>query len=276
MPIELHCHSTASDGDYTPAQLVERAIANGLTTLAITDHDTVDGIPEALEAARPTSLRVITGVELSCHFEDGEVHLLGYLFEHRDPDFLELLESLKAERRSRVLKILKKLEERDVTLSFQEVEAAATGGALGRPHVARALQEAGHVESFAQAFDLYIGNRAPCYVGRTLLSLERGIEAVRRAGGVPVLAHPGVYNDWPMVERIMQLPVQGVEAWHPSHKKSERKRAKKLGGRYNKVLTGGSDFHGTRGDFNELGSAPLKEKVVTRLLEVREAERLSV
>lgn len=266
MPIELHCHSCASDGDCTPTELVERALALGLTSLAITDHDCVDGVAEAVEAARPLSLRIIPGVELSCHFEGGEIHLLGYFFEYRDPDFLELLEEMKQERRQRVRMILEKLRELNVELTFDEVEQQASGEAIGRPHVARALVAGGYSSSVAAAFDRYIGNSAPAYVGRSLLSLEQGIEAIFRAGGVSVLAHPGVYRDWAKVERILRLPVTGVEVWHPSHKRADRKKAKKLGGRYQKILTGGSDFHGPRGDYHELGSIPVTEGVVTKLL----------
>jgi predicted metal-dependent phosphoesterase TrpH len=268
MPIELHCHSTASDGDCTPSELVERALAIGITTLALTDHDTVDGVSEALEAAKEHSLRVIPAVELSCHFEENEVHLLGYFIEHRDPDFLSLLEQMREERRERVRTILAKLADLGIELSFEDVEVEATGHALGRPHVARALVTGGHSETVSQAFDTYIGNNGPAYVGRSLLSLEDGIEAIRKAGGVSVIAHPGSYRDWPRVERMMNLPVNGVEVWHPAHRKADLKRAKRLGGRYNKVLTGGSDFHGPRGDYHEMGSARVTERVVTRLQEV--------
>lgn len=266
MPIELHCHSTASDGDLSPTQLVDRALALGLTTLCLTDHDTVDGVEEAKAAARETSLRVLTGVELSCHHQGREIHLLGYLFEHRDPDFLELLEHMKAERRERVAEMIKKLSALDIDISYEQVEQQATGGSIGRPHVARALVESGQVETVSEAFDLYIGNRAAGYVGRRLLSLSEGIEAIHKAGGCSVLAHPGVLRDWPLVEELMQLPLVGVEVWHPSHNKQARKRAKKLGGRYQKVLTGGSDFHRAKGDYHELGSASVTEKVVDRLM----------
>lgn len=268
MPIELHCHSTASDGDCTPTQIVDRALALGITSLALTDHDTVDGVQEALDAARPYSLRVIPAVELSCHFEEKEVHLLGYFIEHRDPDFLALLENMRKERRERVRKILVGLNKLGLEISFEAVEAEASGDALGRPHVARALVTAGCVETVAQAFDSFIGNHGPAYVGRSLLSLEDGIEAIRRAGGVSVIAHPGAYRDWARVERMVQLPVNGVEVWHPAHKKADRKKAKKLGSRYGKVLTGGSDFHGPRGEYHEMGSSRVTEKVVTRLQEV--------
>ena len=276
MPIELHCHSTASDGDCTPAEIVERALALGITSLAITDHDCVDGVEEALEAARELSIRIIPAVELSCHFEGKEVHLLGYFIEHRDPDFLELLERMKQERRERVHQILKKLSDLGIELTFEAVEAHASGEAIGRPHVARALVEAGHSSSVSAAFDQYIGNSGPAYVGRTVLSLEEGIEAVRKAGGVSVLAHPGVYRDWARVERILKLPVTGMEVWHPAHKRADRKRAKKLGGRYNKILTGGSDFHGPRGDYHEMGSSAVTEGVVTRLLNATVGERALV
>lgn len=276
MPIELHCHSTASDGDCTPTELVDRALALGITTLALTDHDSVDGLAEAMEAARDHSLRVIPGVELSCHFEGHEVHLLGYFFEHRDPDFLELLVTMRQERRGRIHAILAKLKGMGVELTFEAVEAEASGDAIGRPHVARALARAGYAPSVAHAFDLYIGNRAPAYVGRSLLSLEAGIEALRRAGGVSVIAHPGAYRDWARVERMLQLPVNGVEVWHPCHRKADRKRAKRLGARYQKVLTGGSDFHGPRRDFNEMGTAAVTERTVTRLLNLAVGERALV
>lgn len=276
MPIELHCHSTASDGDLTPTELVERAVALGITSLAITDHDSVDGIAEAMEAARPLSLRIIPGVELSCHFEGKEVHLLGYFFEYRDPDFLELLVKMREERRQRVHRIIEKLAAIGVELRYEAVESQASGDAIGRPHVARALVAGGQAESVAAAFDLYIGNSGPAYVGRSLLSLEDGIEAIRMAGGVSVLAHPGAYHDWARVERIVKLPLIGVEVWHPSHKKAERKRAKKLGGRYNKILTGGSDFHGPRGDYHEMGSSRVTEVVVSKLLSATVGERALV
>lgn len=276
MPIELHCHSTASDGDCTPTELVERALAIGITSLAITDHDTVDGIPEAVEAARELDMRVIPGVELSCHFEGKEVHLLGYFFEYRDEDFLNLLERMKEERRQRVHMIIEKLKAMGLDLTYEQVEAEAPGDALGRPHVARAMVTAGLVPTVSLAFDRYIGNSGPAYVGRTVLSLEDGIEAVRRAGGVSVLAHPGVYGDWARIERILQLPVNGIEVWHPAHKKADRKRAKRLGGRYNKILTGGSDFHGPRIDYHEMGSSRVTECVVTKLLNATVGERALV
>lgn len=268
MPVELHCHSTASDGELPPREMVERALALGLTSLALTDHDTVAGVGELIEAARETSLHIVPGVELSCHFEGKEVHLLGYYFEYRDPDFLELLERMQEERRGRVQKILSKLEALGIKLEYDEVQAQSAGGTLGRPHVAKALVARGIVSSMDLAFDLYLGNRAPAYVGRSLLSLPDGIEALRRAGGCSVLAHPGLLNDWAMVERILHLPISGVEVWHPSHNKASRKRAKKLGGRYGKVLTGGSDFHRPSGEY-ELGSSrEVTERVVARLLEV--------
>lgn len=267
MPVELHCHSTASDGELPPAELVPRALAQGITTLALTDHDTVNGLPELMEAARETDLRIVPGVELSCHFEGREVHLLGYFFEYRDPDFVDLLLRMQQERRDRVHKILTKLDGLGVSLTYDEVKAQSAGGTLGRPHVAKALVAGGVVSSMDLAFDLYLGNRAPAYVGRSLLSLPDGIEAVRRAGGCSVLAHPGLLGDWALVERIMQLPVHGVEVWHPSHNKASRKRSRRLGGRYQKVLSGGSDFHRPSGE-HELGSSrEITEGVVARLWE---------
>ncbi len=272
MPIELHCHSTASDGELEPRELVSRAVALGLTSLSLTDHDTVAGVAEVVEAAKDCSLRVIPGVELSCHFEGREVHVLGYFFEYRDPEFLELLQRMQTERRDRVRKILRKLESLGVGVTYEEVESHATGSSLGRPHVAKAVVAGGFAQTIDQAFQLYLGNQAPAYVGRSLLSVPEGIEALRRAGGCSVIAHPALLKDWAMVERMMKLPVSGLEVWHPSHGKAARKRAKKLGGRYDKVLTGGSDFHRAVGDYHELGSSQVTEKVVTRLLQAAKGE----
>ncbi len=265
MPVEFHCHSTASDGALTPTELIERALALGLTALALTDHDTVDGLEEAFQAAKETSLRVISGVELSCVFEGHEIHLLGYFFEHRDPTLLELLEELKVERRNRAQRMVEKLNAAGIALSYEEVEAESPGLVLGRPHVAKALVKRGVVDSVNEAFQRFIGLHGPAYVGRSLLSLPAGIEAIRRSGGCSVLAHPGLLKDWALVERILKLEIDGVEYWHPSHSKQARKRAKKLGGKYNKVLTGGSDFHRPMGESVELGTAPVTEKVVARL-----------
>jgi predicted metal-dependent phosphoesterase TrpH len=272
MPVELHCHSIHSDGELPPSELLARALALGITSLALTDHDTVAGVAELLEAARETPLRIVPGVELSCHYEGKEVHLLGYFFDHQNSELLELLQRMQQERRGRVRDILGKLAALGLHLSYEEVQAQSSGGTLGRPHVARALVAKGLVSSMDLAFDLYLGNRAPAYVGRSLLSLPEGIEALRWAGGCAVLAHPGLLGDWALVERILQLPLSGVEVWHPSHNKASRKRAKRLGGRYQKVLSGGSDFHRPSGEY-ELGSSrEVTERVVDRLLDASRGE----
>lgn len=265
MPVELHCHSIFSDGELEPTDLVRRAQALGLTTLALTDHDTVDGLYPLEQAALGTRIRVVTGVELSCTHEGKEVHLLGYFFDPDDTELRLLLQSLQQERRERIALILAKLKSLGLFLSYSEVLEQSRGGTIGRPHVAKALVAKGFVADLEGAFRMYLGDRAPAYVGRSLLSLTEAIGVLHRAGGCAVLAHPGTLMDWALVERIVKLPIDGLEVWHPSHGKAARKRAKKLGGRYQKVLSGGSDFHRPSG-IHDLGSSrEVTEKVVERL-----------
>lgn len=273
MPVELHCHSTYSDGELLPEDLLERALALGVTTLALTDHDTVAGVEPLIEFARSRPLVIVAGVELSCVYAGKEVHLLGYFLRHRDADFLELLVSLQQERRERIYKILEKLRLLGLDLSFAEVACQSKGEALGRPHVAKALLERGAVGSIDLAFKLYLGNQAPAYVGRSLLSLPEGIVALHKAGGCAVLAHPGLIKDWVAVEKMLELPLDGIEVWHPAHGKAARKRAKKLGIRYGKILCGGSDFHHSRGDYDLGSSTGVSEKTVQRLRLASSSER---
>ena len=194
--VDLHAHSTASDGEMAPADLIRYALERGLTTIALTDHDTCAGIDAALQAAQNTNLQVIPGVELSCDVPHTEVHVLGYFVDWHDAFFESMLVKFRDGRFGRAEKMVKKLNALGMNVSFARVQEIAGDGSIGRPHVAQALLEGGYIETMAEAFDKYIGRTGPAYVERFRLTPEDAVALILRAGGVPVLAHPREVADW--------------------------------------------------------------------------------
>lgn len=189
MRADLHTHTTASDGTLSPAELVREAAAVGLQILAVTDHDTTDGIQQAQEEARRCGLELVPGVELSTDTAGAEVHILGYFVDWRDPEFTALLRRMREDRVERAREMVRRLNRLGLPLTFDDV-ARQADGAVGRPHVARALVAAGYVSSFEEAFTRYLARGRPAYVERRRFTPEEAVEVVLRAGGVPVLAHP--------------------------------------------------------------------------------------
>jgi predicted metal-dependent phosphoesterase TrpH len=217
-----------------------------LDVIAVTDHDTTAGIEEAQRAAQfHGSPVVIPGIELSTFNEDDDVHMLGYFVNVDDAGFQARLVEFRDDRYQRGQRILERLEALGMPLRWDRVLAIAEGGAIGRPHIARALVEAGYVESVRQAFDLYIGNDAPAYVARKRLSPEAAVAYIHEAGGVAVLAHPGLLPDYlTMIERLAAAGLDGVEVCHPSNDQTVRLNVRGAARRFNLIQTGGSDFHG--------------------------------
>lgn len=246
MRIDLHLHTNASDGQYTPAELVE--LAQKFDVIAITDHDTTDGVAEAQRAAAAQGAPiVIPGIELSAEDSAGDVHVLGYYVDVENAEFEATLEHFRANRYTRAQKMLDKLAAMNMPLEWERVEAIAGGGAIGRPHVARALLEAGYVESVKDAFDRYISNDGPAYVARTRLSPEESVELIHSAGGAAVLAHPGLLKDYrAMILRLMSVGLDGVEVNHPSNSEDVRLDLRGIATASSLVMTGGSDFHGPK------------------------------
>ena len=241
--IDLHIHSTASDGLYTPAELVQRALAKGLQIIALTDHDTTKGIEGALNAARGTGLTVIPGIEISTDVPgENELHILGYCIDHCHLELQRRLERLGTSRVQRARKTLERLAQAGYPLSWEHLIELAGGGVIGRPHIAQALVDAHHVDSVEDAFRRYLARGAPAYVERFRFSPPEAIQMIRDAGGVPVLAHPRRVIEH--IPGLVRLGLAGLEAYYPSYPPAEQQFLVGLARKHNLIVTGGSDFHG--------------------------------
>ncbi len=243
--IDLHSHSTASDGQYPPAEVAARAAGAGVRVWGLTDHDTVAGLEEARHAAERHGMRLVPGVELSCFLDRREVHMLGHFIDPAHPAMREFEDLLAEKRRVRLGEIVVKLAKLGVVLSEEEVVRFSGGKTFGRPHVARAMVEAGAVSSVKEAFDRYLGEGKPAYVQRYRLEAEEAVDLVTRAGGVLTLAHPGVNRiGRDELRRLRVLGLAGIEVGHPEHGPSLREKYRSLAGELDLVPTAGSDFHG--------------------------------
>lgn len=250
--VDLHAHSTASDGSCSPAALVEEAKRLGLAAVALTDHDTLDGIAEAQAAASRLNVRLVVGIELSAVEQDEETHVLG--LHIAEPDELQhRLEQLKQMRRTRAERIVARLNELGVRIGFDDVLECAAGGALGRPHVARALVNGGWAMDFRDAFDRYLGNGRPAYVGKDRLPITEAFEMIHRARGLAVLAHPGSAGKRERIEALAKLGLDGLEVMHPSHNAEDVARLGALADHFGLVRSGGSDWHGATEGSRVLG-----------------------
>lgn len=241
--VDLHMHSTASDGSQTPGEVVAAALAAGVHAIALTDHDTVAGVPTAREAAAGTALRVIAGVELSAYQGDEETHLLG--LHLADLATMErALEAFRDARRDRGMQMVERLNAIGVKITFQDVLEAAGSGAIGRPHVAKALVENGWARDNRDAFDRYLGAGRPAYLDKRRLSLRDAIAMVHDCGGIAVLAHPGGEGTLTRLTALKAMGLDGVEVLHPSHSAEDRKRLLAVTEHLDLVPSGGSDSHG--------------------------------
>lgn len=241
--VDLHMHSTASDGTQLPHEVVAAAVAAGVRAIALTDHDTVAGVAPARAAAQGTPLRVIAGVELSAYQGDEETHLLGLHLadvETMDHDLIAFREA----RRDRGMQMVERLNAIGVKISFQDVLDAAGVGAIGRPHVAKALVENGYARDNRDAFDRYLGVGRPAYLEKRRLSLRDAIAMVHACGGIAVLAHPGGDGSLTRLTALKGMGLDGVEVLHPSHSAEDRKRLLAIADALDLVPSGGSDSHG--------------------------------
>jgi hypothetical protein len=241
--VDLHIHTTASDGLLSPAEVVRVAVEKGLSVIAITDHDTTAGLDEALDAARGHELEVIPGIELSAQEGSREVHILGYYVNHGDRELQEKLEVLRRARRERARQMVAKLAGMGFPVSWERLlEIAGDSSAFGRPHVAQALQEKGYVGSINEAFYRFIGLGGPAYVARYKLAPTQALQMIKTAGGLPVLAHPWRQED--VAIALVGCGLVGLEAYYPRYSHEEREELAGLGKRYGLIATGGTDFHG--------------------------------
>ncbi len=240
-PLELHAHTTYSDGTLSPAELVELAVERGLFALAVTDHDSVEGIAEA-QAAASDRLEVVPGIEVSSTLGGHDVHVLGYFVDPAHAPLLTRLRRFREERRERALAILDRLAELGLPVPADEVFAAAGPGVVGRPHIAHALMRAGHVPSLDVAFQRLLGSRGSAFVPRPAFASIEAVRMIRDAGGVAVLAHPGVLPRR-FVEQLVDAGLGGLEVWHPQHGVPAQRTWLETARELDLVASGGSDFH---------------------------------
>jgi predicted metal-dependent phosphoesterase TrpH len=264
--VDLHAHTYFSDGLLSPEELVERAIQRQLAAIAITDHDSVEGLPRA-RAAAGAQLEVVPGIEISSAAEEQDLHILGYYLDPDHPPLLQRLVSFQADRRARAREIIGRLAGQGIALDADAMLAAAGPGVVGRPHVAAALIAGGHVGDMDEAFRRYLGMRGSAYVPRPAFRPEEAIALIHAANGISVLAHPGPAVSDALFERLVQGGLRGVEVWHPLHGSALVRRYHTLAQRHDLVETGGSDFHSpTRG--TELGDLGVSITVLDRLKQV--------
>ena len=256
--VDLHAHSTASDGSAAPGAAVELAHQAGVTAFALTDHDTMAGIPAAHEMAQRLGLRFIPGVELSVHQDATEVHLLG-LHIADVPGMEQALTTFRDGRRARARTMVERLVAVWAPIDFDAVLAAAAGGAIGRPHVAKALVAAGHVRDHREAFDKYLAAGRPAYVDKARLEIAEGIALIHRYGGLAIIAHPGPDGCRERVEPLVGLGLDGLEVRHPSHTAEDVKRLDALARHFGLVVSGGSDWHGAMQGPRTLGAMRVPE-----------------
>lgn len=260
MSVDLHTHSTASDGSETPSRVVELAAAAGLTHLALTDHDTQEGWDEARTAASDLDIELIPGVELSLQYDDGGMHLLVLWLPPGQGPLQDRLQDLQDGRTGRNEQIVSILCNLDMPITIEEVLERAGGGSVGRPHIAAVMMNRGYVPDIKTAFDLWLGNGMPAYVGRARLDPEEAIALARESGAVPILAHPhtlGITTAPAMshlLTRLKSAGLVGIEAIYGSYRRHERAGYADLARRFDLVPTGGSDYHGSYKPGLEIGT----------------------
>ncbi len=271
--IDLHTHTTFSDGSQTPTELVAEAAELGLAAIAITDHDTVDGLAEGVEAGTRSRMRVVPGIEINLEHDRVTMDLLGYFVAGEPSAELKAeLVRLRAYRDERNEKILARLAELGYPVDAADLEAIAEDGSVGRPHIGEAMRRRGYVQSISEAFERFLRRGAPAWVDRQRLSLTRAIRLLRASGGLPVLAHPGIIRtDEAGLERIVRegarLGLAGIECYYPLHDAATVQRCLELAAKYALAPTGGSDYHGSVKPDAHLGIGSGGRPIPDRLLD---------
>jgi len=266
--VDLHIHSTVSDGKFSPEEIVSKAAALGLAIIALADHDSVDGIAPAMEAAKAfPPLRIIPCVEISTDMPSGEAHVLGYFIDYTSDELNASLEKFRSSRQRRAQGMITKLHDLGIRVDWQRVQEIAGDGSIGRPHIAQAMLEKGYITSIKDAFTGYIEHGGPAYVEREKMTPTEAVALIVRSNGLPVLAHPFTINDpLAMVIELKTAGLVGIEAYYNGYTADEIKSLVSLADRHNLIATGGSDYHGLD-DSNEtmLGSVDVPVESAERL-----------
>lgn len=257
--IDLHVHSNASDGTLTPAGVVELAAQKGLSAIALTDHDTIEGIPEALEAAKSLPLEVIPGIELSCVYQGEEIHILGLYVDLADKNFIAETDTLKDIRMKRNTEMIHRFQNAGIDITLSEVQGGNPDTVITRAHFARVLLEKGYVKNMDQAFKKYLSYSGPYCPRKEKITPEHAMKMLRDCKASPVLAHPYQYHlgdkkTEELVSYLKEMGLHGLEVYHSSNNQYESGKLKKLAKKYQLFPTGGSDFHGTNKPDIDLGT----------------------
>ncbi len=265
--IDLHSHTTASDGQYSPTELMARAAAAGVTVLAVTDHDTVAGLAEAAEAGRAHGVELVPGIELSAFVLGREVHILGHFLRPDDADIARFAERLGGERERRMEAMLERMRKLGYPVRMEHVRAVAGNAQLGRPHLARVLVDQGWVKDVKDAFDRFLGTRGAAWVDRFKLEGADAIRLIRKAGGTATLAHPGSSKmERVEIRALAKAGLTGLEVLHSDHNPSVQKKYLELAAEFDLVPTCGSDFHGEAVSAeHRLGTASMPPELFAKL-----------
>jgi predicted metal-dependent phosphoesterase TrpH len=272
--VDLHLHSSASDGGFTPSQVVEHAVRIGLRCIALTDHDTVSGIAEAEQRAKELSILFIPGVELTVTHEGQEIHILGYFIDPSSPGLLACIEEVRGRVFERMSRIVKRISRLGYPLEMEEVVNIAGSGSMGRPHIARAMVEKGYVQSNQEAFDRFIGSSGPAYVEVTAMAPQEGYKIILEAGGIPAIAHPGYLGraDMMLEPELFahrEWGAMAIEVYHTRHDRYMRTYYTKMARKLEMAITGGSDCHGTFYQHVLMGRCNVPDWVADELFALR-------
>ncbi len=270
--IDLHLHTTASDGTDTPAETVEKAAALGLAAVALADHDTVSGVAEARRAGERLGVEVVPGIEVSSDYRDNNIHVLGYFLDPESPALQPVLDWVRIERIARNEYVVNRMADDGIDISVEELRREYPDAVLGRPHMAELLMKKGYVSSVKEGFERYLGEGSKYYLPKRRISLARAIETIRAAGGVPVLAHPLQYG-YPlgevteMIEYAVSLGVRALECFYSEHSPEQERWLLAQAERYALGVSGGSDWHGSRKPWIQMGRGMDNLEIPYRVLE---------
>ncbi len=270
--VDLHIHTNASDGLFTPSEIVENSLKLGLQAIAITDHDTVDGYIEADRMVDAKVMEVVPGVELSSNHKGSDIHILGYYIDHQNPEFVKKILKFRQSRYERGESMVARLNELGLNLSMDTVKTIAGDSSLGRPHVADALLREEFVQTYDEAFARYLGYHAPAYVPKRVLTSPQAIDLIHLIRGVAVLAHPGTLRHDEFISDLLEMGLDGIEAYHSQHNRNDVTRYKNMAQKLGIIYTGGSDCHGPRKGKSLIGTQRVPYSVLVKLKKVKESK----
>lgn len=272
---DLHLHTIYSDGEYTPERLVKEAVEKNFRAIAVTDHDTVEGVPYVLQQAKD-KIEVIPGVEISANAQPSpsepveEIHIVGLFIDYNNPDLVNTLKKMSAGRKERMQEMLKRLNEMGMPVTMEEVQEFSTKDILGRLHLAQAMVKKGYAQNTKEIFDKFLGNDKPAYVSRKRLITKEALTLIKQAGGVSIIAHPHLIKNQNIVSKLIQEGANGIEIYHPNFGEKPSPKYIEIAKEHNLLISGGSDCHGVTKDKIFLGQVKIPYQAVEEMKKWRE------